>query len=179
MRPHLERTPTRHTNRCATPQTAPEWRCLSAVQPHAQFRVFAYVSAGLVGDVAFRPRKIDFFASFWFSFFFLKKMVFFWIFFFSLGAKTFKKNVARFFFWRYRVALTLSSSKTCLFPSFEKHGYLPGPESENLGKSGAICQIRAQCVENEPGFTTLRILSAGKSESCSRKSNTEGRVHRR
>ena len=98
---HLEcgRTPTRHTNRCATPQTAPEWRCLSAVQPHAQFRVFAYVSAGLVGDVAFRPRKIDFFASFLFSFFFGKKIFFFGFFFVSVWVRKLSKKMSRDFFF--------------------------------------------------------------------------------
>ena len=71
------------------------------------------------------------FSLFSFLIFLGKHLAFFEMFVFSLGAKTFKTNVARICFRRYRIAQTLSSSKTCLFPSFEKHGYLPGPESEN------------------------------------------------
>ena len=177
MRPHLERTPTRHTNRCATPQTAPEWRCLSAVQPHAHFRVFAYVSARLVGDVAFRPRKIDFFASFWFSFFFGKKWFFFYFFlFFQFGCENFQKKC------RENLFLTLSSSadsqlfKNMLISKFWETRVSARARKWKLVK---IWEFPAQCVENAPGFTHRLEMSAGKSESCSRKSNTEGRVHRR
>ena len=140
-------------------EAAPEWRCLSAVQPHAQFRVFAYVSAGLVGDVAFRPRKINFFASFWFSFFFWKKMVFFWIFFFQFGCENFQKKCRENFF------LTLSSSadsqlfKNMLISKFWETRVSARARKWKLVK---ICQIRAQCVKSQHrigpwGFCRLEI----------------------
>ena len=167
------RTPTRPTNRCATPQTAPEWRCLSAVQPHAHFQVLAYVSARLVGNIAFRPRKIDFFTLFLFFLCFLEK---FWIFCFSVWVRKLSKKCRAKFF------LTLSSSadsqlfKNMLISQFWETRVSARARKWKLVK---IWEFPAQCVENGHLICSPKNFSAGKSESCSRKSNTEGRVHRR